>query len=120
MDERRKFPRLNVADVAVNWRKETSLDCMAKTKNISKGGFCLVLDKSDSLDIGDIIQLEFHLPKGAIIYSKGKVAWIDTFEIIYGKVETYFEAGIEFLDLGPQDSATISHFVLSHLPSTDE
>lgn len=115
MNERRKFPRLNVAEVMVNWRKETSLDCMAKTKNICEGGLCLVLDKHDTVNIGDILQLEFRLPKGEVIYTKGKVAWAETVEVIYNKIETYLEAGIEFFDISPRDREMISRFVFARL-----
>ncbi|MDD5195831.1 MAG: PilZ domain-containing protein [Candidatus Omnitrophica bacterium] len=117
MAEKRKFPRLNVADVIVNWRKETSLDSTAKSKNISGGGICLILDKSDALAPGDLLQIEFHLPKGQIIYSKARVAWTDSFEVIHGTVDTQHEAGIEFFDISAKDREAISHYVLTRLPA---
>ena len=93
---------------------------MATTKNISEGGFCLMLDKHDTLTIGDVIQIEFQLPKGEIIYSKGKVAWTETFEVIYDKIEKYYEVGIEFFDMSLQDREAISHFVLKRLPRANK
>ncbi|MFH1876821.1 MAG: PilZ domain-containing protein [Candidatus Omnitrophota bacterium] len=116
MNEKRKFPRLNVTEVIVNLKKEELSEKAAHTKNISCGGVCLAIDASETVAVGDIVRLEFRLPKGEIINSKGKVVWTESFDIISEKTETRSEAGIEFLDMSGNDRSVISQFVMSRLP----
>lgn len=116
MNEKRKFPRLNVTEVVVNWKKEELSEKAALAKNISCGGICLAVDLATSVVVGDIVRLEFRLPKGEIIHSKGKIVWVESFDVISEKTETRSEAGVEFLDMSGNDRNNIYQFVMSRLP----
>ncbi|MEI8349270.1 MAG: PilZ domain-containing protein [Candidatus Omnitrophota bacterium] len=117
MENRRKFPRVNTAKMMVSWRKVKAYDNLNETKDISGGGICLMVDGEGLVSVGDILQLEFSLPLGKTIYSKGKAVWLDKFTIIGDlKEETRYEVGVEFLDINDKDRAAIEQFVFLHLP----
>lgn len=117
MEDRRKFPRVNTSKMMVNWRKVQAFDNLNETKDISAGGICLMVDGEGLVSVGDLLQLEFTLPLGKTIYSKGKAVWLDKFTIIGDAPgETCYEVGVEFLDINEKDREAIEQFVFSHLP----
>ena len=114
MEERRRFPRLNTTAIMVNWRKDGTLDNLHRTKNISGGGMCLMMERAP-LNAGDTLPLEFCLPTRNIIYSKARVAWINKHPGASSDNKLTHEAGIEFFDISDNDRKVIKQFVYSHL-----
>lgn len=115
MEEKRKFPRLNINKIKVLWRKEGALDNLDDIKNISGGGVCLMMDKREA-EVGCILQLEFKLPEGKIIHLKGRVAWIAKLKKnTQGEKESY-EVGVEFIDMYDSDREQIKQFVDAFYP----
>jgi len=114
VEERRKFVRLDLNTV-VEWEKVNRDEPVGefKSKNISGGGICLIMD--EIINIGDTLNLKINLPTLKIIHSKGKVVWVEGFEIVGGRREKKYEAGIEFIDINDKDREEIKKFVFSHL-----
>lgn len=113
MEERRKFVRLDL-NTMVEWEK-TGRDESAgesKTKNISGGGICLIMD--GVINVGDTLNLKINLPTLKTIQAKGKIVWVDDFEIIGDRKEKRYEAGIEFIDIDVKDRQEINKFVFSY------
>lgn len=115
MQERRRFPRLGITKIMVNWRKDGILDNLHRTKNISGGGIGLAMGRNNSAKTGDALQLEFYLPTGRIIYAKGIVAWTNKSTVVSEENITRSEAGIEFSDISDKDKEFIKSFVSSNL-----
>ena len=111
--ERRKFPRLNW-NVKVRWKRildvpdETSQHTGA-ARDISAGGICLIL--KEGVEVGDILELEISLGEGKNICSRGRVIWVDRFEITGGIKSTGYEGGIEFLGMSDEAMLEINRFV---------
>jgi len=115
MEERRKFPRLDL-NVEVNWKRNSaspsvSAGNIANTKNISAGGVCLISD--ECLNVGQGLSLEIKLPGNRIINAEGRVVWTDQFEIIGGKYEKKYGVGVEFVDIKDEIRTEINKFILS-------
>ena len=119
MEERRKFPRLNWS-VEVRWKKSTgSLDPNLKntgsTKDISAGGIRLIL--KEGVQTGDVLELDILLGGGKTVQAKGRVVWVDKFQITGGTDEVGYEGGIEFIDMDDQTGIQINNFIFeSHKP----
>lgn len=120
MEERRKFVRLDL-NTGVNWRKDDeasdrTIYGKSTTKNISGGGVCLIMDQA--VKIGDKLHLEIELPTKKIIYSEGVVIWVEKFEIIGGRYEKRYDAGVEFSEITDEDREEIKKFVfrILHTP----
>ncbi len=112
MEDKQKYPRLNWS-VNVHWQKvfETFAPRNASSsKNISQGGIRLIL--RDGIIIGDILDFEIELGGGKNIRTRGRVVWVDKFEITGGKHETGYEGGIEFLDLSEDTRREIASFMM--------
>ena len=117
MQERRKFVRLDL-NVEVQWHKiaessRAAADSVNVSKNISGGGICLMVN--EPVVVGDTLKLDIALPENKSIRAIGRVAWVDTFEIIGGRREVKYEAGIEFVDISNVDREQIKKLVFSLL-----
>lgn len=113
MEEKRRFVRLDLNTI-VEWEKTNQNEPTGEfqSKNISGGGICVIMD--EVINIGDILNLKINLPTSRIINSKGKVVWVESFEIMGGKREKKYEAGIEFQGINNEDREEIMKFVFSH------
>ncbi len=100
MEEKRKFVRLDTDKLGISLKKEDASEDIGDAKNISGGGVCLLLDEK-KISVGDVLSIQLNLPNEKIITTKGRVVWISEFEIVGGKSEKKFEAGIEFLSISP-------------------
>ncbi|UCC95418.1 MAG: PilZ domain-containing protein [Candidatus Omnitrophota bacterium] len=122
MEERRKFIRLSI-DVDVTWKKVTKkLKKTAKskiTKNIGGGGICLITYGKE-FEVGDILQLKIMLPSKKVVRTKGKVVWINEFEVVSEKHEKRYDIGVEFLDIDDKDRELIKRFVFTTLTTAEE
>ena len=114
MRERRKWVR---ADVSANVKWARDIDAKdtgheAVTKNIGGGGICLTT--KEKLEVGDRLVLEIELPEKEIISSKGRVVWINEFEIIGVQTQKGFYAGVEFLNITEEDRAKVEKCVYEY------
>ena len=110
MQEKRQFVRLDIT-VNVKWSKDlTPLEKSDKSRNISGGGICLMTEEK-GLAVGDRLNMEFELPTKKIIEAKGKVVWVEKFEIMNREYGQKCDAGIEFMDIADKDREDIKKFV---------
>ena len=118
MENRRKYPRLDTTRInllckKVTVRKGVSHD---KTRNISEGGIRLNFGP-EPVERGDTLQLEFMLPERRfLIACKGKVVWVEAFEMEGGVRKREYEAGVEFFDIADDDKKAIREYVFSLRP----
>lgn len=114
-EDRRKYPRLNWS-VVVHWEKsddagpQGGLNRVGASKDISEGGIRLIL--REGIAVGDVLELSIELGGGKTIRGKGRVMWVEKFEIQGGKDETGYEGGIEFLGMDEAARNDISRFVM--------
>lgn len=116
MFEKRKFVRLDV-NVRVAWEKivgETPQPPEKEnvSRNISEGGICIIL--YEKFDVGDRLKLDIELPTQKKIAATGRIAWINEFAVATPQEKRY-DAGVEFLDISPQDRDEIKKFVFTLL-----
>lgn len=110
MEEKRRFVRLDI-NVNVKWDKDPAAPLRpGSSKNISGGGICLMM-ADRGLKVGEVLNLEFELPNGKAIKAKGRVVWVERFEIMNRDYGQKFDAGIEFLDISDPDREEIKKFV---------
>ncbi len=82
------------------------------TQNISNGG--LFIATHNPLEVGQRVELLFHLPSGSAIRTQGEVAWIREYNEATPDIPPGM--GVRFLDLSPEDSAKIREFVAEREP----
>jgi len=115
MEERRKYVRLNtLVDVAYQKHQPEVEKELSLSKNISKGGICLIA--YEKLKKFDLLDLKLYLPGArAPINAVGKVVWTE--EFIIGDISTgrRFDVGIEFMKISPEDKKKIDQYVFGHL-----
>ena len=115
MEDKRKYPRLNWS-VIIRWEKasggspEEVKPGGGITKDISAGGVRLIL--REGIKIGDVLELDIDLGGGRNIHAKGRVAWIEKFQISGWQDETGYEGGVEFLDMNEETRQEISRFIM--------
>ncbi|MBN1699710.1 MAG: PilZ domain-containing protein [Spirochaetales bacterium] len=118
MGDMRTFPRLSLAsDIEYNRisSEKVTGDAqggVSKTKDISKGGICLIT--SEPLHKGDILHLKLRLQGiDTVIEAIGKVVWTESFEI--GNQKGY-DNGIEFIKIPDEFRKIIERFVNDMFP----
>ena len=121
MDERRKFPRLNVA-VDVAWGRASEEASPRKkarraTKNISAGGICLIV--YDEVKVGERLNLLLTLPTGRTIRAVGCVVWASAFEVSGDQERDRHDIGSEFVEIDNADRKEIQNFIWSQPPTPD-
>jgi c-di-GMP-binding flagellar brake protein YcgR len=114
-EERRKYVRLNaLVDVAYNKhpRKSGEESSLQLSKNISKGGICLIVyeefKKDDLLDL----KICFSGVK-APIEAVARVVWVSEF-IIGDEIGKRYDLGIEFIKISDSNREKIDQYVFSH------
>ena len=112
MVEKRKFTRFALG-TEIRWKREVynmeaSHTHMGHTRDISAGGFCL--DMIPEISIGDTLLLEIKLSGDRTIYSKGRVAWVNSLAQIKGWIISSCEGGIELLNLNNSDQRELDNF----------
>ena len=113
MVEKRKSPRFMLG-TEIRWKRATgdydqAEPLLSRTRDLSTGGICL--DLHPGVATGDTLQLEIRLSDDRIIYSSGRVAWVNTRARIKGWSISACEAGIEFLNLSEAEKALIDNFI---------
>jgi c-di-GMP-binding flagellar brake protein YcgR len=122
MKEKREYVRLDL-NVRVDWKKisETSdpaEEFTDKTKNISVGGLCLIVN--EKLNVGDSLQIALELPSKKIIDMEGRVMWINEYEIFGKEEEQFYDVGIEFMNISKDEREEIKEFVLTSYSTEEE
>ena len=114
MDERRRFERLNFS-ASIRWdvageSNDAFSNNTGTTRDISAGGIRVILNAT--VKAGDILDIELGLPGQDPIRAKGRVVWVEKFQIMGVEDETRFEGGIEFLDISEASRSRINSFIL--------
>jgi c-di-GMP-binding flagellar brake protein YcgR len=113
---RREFPRLEFDVEFKHWVLNEPSPKVKKNKgkNISAGGLCIMV--FEKLEMGTLLKLEFPLQDAdKPIIIKGKVVWIEEHVIYSHKTHVYYNCGVEFIDISPQDQENISHYVMRNI-----
>jgi c-di-GMP-binding flagellar brake protein YcgR len=115
MKERREFVRLDM-NVKVDWKQiyeasDITIEASDKTKNISAGGICLVV--YEKLKKGDKLNIDMELPSRKIINARGKIVWINEYEIFGRELEKVYDMGVEFTQIRNEEREEINKFVFA-------
>jgi c-di-GMP-binding flagellar brake protein YcgR len=114
-EERRKYLRLNaLVDVAYNKHQQKPEEGLSLqlSKNISKGGICLIVYEEFKKD--DLLDLRIYFPVvKAPIEAVARVAWVSEFTI-GDKIGKRYDMGIEFIKISDSDREKIDQYVFSH------
>lgn len=99
---RRKYPRADIAVKAeVRYGGATESLCVS-TKNVGAGGVCIVLP--DLVSVGTEVAVTLHLPdKLPSIEVAGEVAWAMQQRRLLRKKDDSFETGIKFTNIEPAE-----------------
>ena len=116
MKERRQFVRLDI-NVVINWNKGDAIpDQTASvdlTKNISVGGICLIA--YEKVAVGDVLDLTIDLPTRNTVSAKGKVMWVNEFELVGSESTQRYDVGVQFIQVREQDMQEISKFIFKFI-----
>jgi len=115
MKEKRQFVRLDL-NVKVDWKRisqtsEPAAEFTDRTKNISAGGLCLVVN--EKLDVGEEMQIALELPSRQMINAIGIVRWINEYEIFGREHEKIYDVGVEFVNINKKEREEINKFVFA-------
>jgi len=115
--DKRKFQRLSYG---VEYKYEVLNLSSPKTqkgriKNISVGGLCIMI--FEKVKVGTLLKIYFSLlDEDKPIVTKGKVMWVEKFEIISTEFfSASYNCGIEFVDISPQDQESINHHIMINM-----
>ncbi len=112
LQERRSFVRLNLLSDVI-YTKSPKEERLTFTKNISKGGICIIA--YEELKKSELLDLEIYLPDdNAPINAKGKVAWSKEFIIGDKARGKRFDVGVEFVEINDSDLNKIDKYVFRH------
>ncbi len=112
--EKRQFFRLNLlADVIYSKKQPSTKEGLTLTRNISKGGICLIV--YEPLSVNDLLELNIFLPDSKNpIRVDGRVKWIREFTIGDPAKGKRFDVGIEYVDISDEDQNKIIKYVFAH------
>ena len=113
MKERRKFVRLNAqVDIVYAKHKSPEKVKLSLTKNISKGGICLIC--YEEVKKSDLLDLKIHLPEcKRPINAIGRVVWVKEFTISGIPDGKRFDAGIEFIKINNKHLRRIEKYIFT-------
>jgi len=111
MIERRAHVRVATkVDIIYSKSNSKEEEKSSYTKDISKGGMCLVL--SEEVKESEMLDLKINLPtEEAPITVTGKVVWIHKFIFEEPPKERGFFAGIQFVDIDDEAGKKIDGFI---------
>ena len=111
---RRKFPRANVPClVKILHPGEADEAILTHTENVSLGGICVIIKRSCDLFTQVTVEIDL-MDAGEPILSRAKVVWSVRRKAIEENKPSFYDLGLEFLDIRPQDSARLEK-VIEHL-----
>ena len=102
MDDRRKYPRVNVT-IFIKLKNETDADIKeGETIDISEGGICI--KSKVKYSIGNIVTLQLFLGN-RLVDVGGKVIWTRNSK------ENNYDVGIEFIEAKKEDLKEIKKYM---------
>lgn len=110
MENRRRLPRFEFQlAIAYYSHDDATQFSYAVSRNVSRGGICIPA-VSSIVKNGDIIKMEIKVDEGQCVPMTGKVKWVKTLnhkassgEEVPIELANDEEAGIEFIDVDPDD-----------------
>jgi len=115
---RRKFPRANYPCLIIIRHNRVGPEAMlTHTENIGIGGVCVILKRS--IKLFTPVELEVDLlDTNSHIKCEGKVVWcVQRRDSIESK-PSFYDTGVEFMNIGMKDQQRISE-VVNRLMKTD-
>jgi len=111
---RRKFPRATFPCLIKIIRPDHADEViLTHTENLSLGGTCVIIKKS--CDLFTQVRVEVDLMDGGEpIRCRGKVVWSVRRKAVEENKPSFYDIGLEFLEVQPEDSARLRS-VIEHL-----
>ena len=108
---RRKFPRANYPCLIIVRHNHAGPEAMlTHTENVGIGGVCIILKRG--IKLFTPVELEIDLlDTGTHIKCDGKVVWSVQRRNAEDKKPTFFDTGVEFINIGMKDQQRISEVV---------
>ena len=108
---RRKFPRVNYPCLIIIRRDHEKQEAiLTHTENVGAGGVCIILKKD--LGIFSPVNLEIDLmDMQPHIKCEGKVTWVVKRSTAEQKKASFFDTGVEFVNLKEKDKNRIDMVV---------
>ncbi|MCX5678202.1 MAG: PilZ domain-containing protein [Candidatus Omnitrophica bacterium] len=107
---RRRFPRANYKCLISIKKRLTAKTISTHTENIGAGGICVLLKEDLGLFQGVDVEL-FIDEKGPQIKCGGTLVWVVKKTDPKQKGSYYYDTGIEFIDIRPEDRDKISDII---------
>jgi c-di-GMP-binding flagellar brake protein YcgR len=113
---KRKFPRLSI-NVEVKYKIldiSSPTTPRTRTRNISEGGLSIMI--LEKVRVGTLLSLNIALPDAdQPIIATGRVLWIEEFTIYSTEAYTFYECGVEYVNILSQDQENICHYVMCNI-----
>lgn len=108
---RRKFPRANYPCLIIIRHNHAGPEAMlTHTENIGIGGVCIILKRS--IKLFTPVELEIDLlDTSTHIKCEGKVVWSVQRRNSEDKKPSFYDTGVEFMNIGMKDQQRISEVV---------
>lgn len=107
---RRRFPRANYKCLITIKKRLTAKTISTHTENIGAGGICVLLKEDLGLFQGVDVEL-FLSDVGPQIKCGGTLVWVVKKSDPAQKGAYYYDTGIEFIDIRPEDRDKISDVI---------
>lgn len=107
---RRRFPRANYGCLITIKKRLGARTISTHTENIGAGGICVLLKE----DLGLFQSVDVELTMGDTspqIKCGGTLVWVVKKSDAKRKGSFYYDTGIEFIDIRPEDRETISEAI---------
>ena len=113
-EDKRRFVRLNVfVDVVYNRIPPAEKEKLSLTKNIGKGGICLIV--YEELKVSEMLDLKMFFPEeDTLIHAIGKVVWTKEFLIGGMSQGKRYDVGIEFIKIKEEEADKLNKYVFTH------
>lgn len=108
--DRRKFPRANYQCLISIKKRLTSKSIATQTENIGAGGICVMIKEDLGLFQGVDLELDLNDKKPAIKCG-GTVVWVVKKADTKHKGSFFYDTGLEFIDIRPEDRERIAEVV---------
>jgi len=107
---RRRFPRANYKCLISIKKRLTAKTISTQTENIGAGGICVLLKEDLGLFQGVDVEL-FIGETQPQIKCGGTIVWVVKKTDSKQKGSYYYDTGIEFIDIRPEDRDKISNII---------
>ena len=108
---RRKFPRANYPCLIILRHNHAGPEAMlTHTENIGIGGVCIILKRG--IKLFTPVELEIDLlDTSTHIKCEGKIVWSVQRRNVEDKKPSFYDTGVEFINVGMKDQQRISEVV---------